>query len=105
MSTLFVPTDHRIKLKEYEKKDKYHDLARELKKNLEHAGDNYTNCNWSFWYSNKRITKGTGGLGNFRTSGVHPNYSIIENGQNIEKSPGNLRKLAVTQTPVEDHLR
>ena len=27
-----VPADHRIKLKEYEKKDKYHYLARELKK-------------------------------------------------------------------------
>ena len=27
-----VPTDHRIKLKESEKKDKYLDLARELKK-------------------------------------------------------------------------
>ena len=27
-----VPVDHRIKLKEYEKKDKYLDLARELKK-------------------------------------------------------------------------
>ena len=27
-----VPTDHRIKLKEYEKKDKYLDLARELQK-------------------------------------------------------------------------
>ena len=27
-----VPTDHRIKLKEWEKKDKYLDLARELKK-------------------------------------------------------------------------
>ena len=27
-----VPTDHRIKLKEFEKKDKYLDLARELKK-------------------------------------------------------------------------
>ena len=28
-----VPADHRIKLKECEKRDKYHDLARELKKN------------------------------------------------------------------------
>ena len=27
-----MPTDHRIKLKEYEKKDKYLDIARELKK-------------------------------------------------------------------------
>ena len=29
-----VPTDHRIKLKECEKKDKYLDLARKLKKNM-----------------------------------------------------------------------
>ena len=29
-----VPSDHRIKLKQCEKKDKYHDLARELKKLL-----------------------------------------------------------------------
>ena len=40
-----VPADHRIKLKECKKKDKYLDLARELKKNMEHEGDNYTNCN------------------------------------------------------------
>ena len=31
----------------------------------------------------------------------HPNYSIIENGQNTEKSPGELRRFAVTQTPVK----
>ena len=47
-----VPADHRIKLKECEKKDKYLDLARELKKTVEHAGDNYTNCNWCVWNSN-----------------------------------------------------
>ena len=47
--------------------------------------------------------KGTGGLGSLWTSGDHPNYYIIENGQNTEKSPGNLRRLAVTQTPVKDH--
>ena len=35
-----VPADHRIKLKDSKMKDKYHDLARELK-NMEH-GDNYT---------------------------------------------------------------
>ncbi len=28
---------------------------------------------------------------------------IIENGQNTKKSPGNLRRLAVTQTPVKNH--
>ena len=35
MSTLGVPADHRIKLKEYEKKDKYFDVASEWKKNYE----------------------------------------------------------------------
>ena len=35
----------------------------------------------------------------------HPNDSIIENGQNTEKSPGDLRRLAVAQTPVKDHQR
>ena len=47
-----VPADHRIKLKECEEKDKNLDLARELKKTMEHAGDNYTNCNWCVWNSN-----------------------------------------------------
>ena len=31
------------------------------------------------------------------------NYSIIDFGQNTEKSPGDLRKLAATQTPVKDY--
>ena len=42
-------------------------------------------------YSHKRI--GTGGLGNKRTRGDHPNDSIIEIGQSTEKSPGDLRNL------------
>ena len=47
-----VPADHRIKLKECEKGDKYLDLARELKKNMEHEGDNYTNYDWCLWHGN-----------------------------------------------------
>ena len=47
-----VLADHRIKLKECEKKDKYVDPAWELKKIVEHAGDNYTNCNRCVWNSN-----------------------------------------------------
>ena len=43
-----VPADHRIKLKECEKRDKYLDLARELKKTIVHEGDVYTNCDWCF---------------------------------------------------------
>ena len=52
----------------------------------------------------KRIIKGTGGLGSWQTSGDHPNDSIIENSQNPETSPRDLRRFAVTQTPVKDHL-
>ena len=34
-----VPADHKIKLKEIEKKENYLDLARKLKKTREHEGD------------------------------------------------------------------
>ena len=37
------------------------------------------------------MTKGTRGLGSWETGGDHPNDSIIENGQNSENSPGDLR--------------
>ena len=47
-----VPADHKIKLKECVKEDKYLDLARELKKTIEHEDDNHTNCDWFFWQSN-----------------------------------------------------
>ena len=43
------------------------------------------------------------GLGNKRTSGDHPDYYIIENDQNTEKSSGNLRTFAVIQTSVKDY--
>ena len=93
-----VSTDHRIKLKECEKKDKYLDLTRELKKL------------WIMWVTIVPIVIGTfgtvtkgllKGLGGWRTSGDRPNDSIIKNGQNTEKSPGDLRRLAVTQTLVK----
>ena len=47
------------------------------------------------------IVIGTGGLGN-KKSGDHPNYCISEIGQNT-KSPGDLKRLAVTQTSMKDH--
>ena len=71
-----------------------------IEKIVEHENDDDTNCNWSVWYSHQRIGTRTGRLGNKRASGYHPNYSIIEIGQNTEKSPGDLKRLAVTQIPV-----
>ena len=51
----------------------------------------------------KRIGTGTREFGNKRTKGDCQNYSIVEIDQNTKKSPGNLRKLAVTQTLVQNH--
>ena len=49
------------------------------------------------------VTKGlVQGLGNKRTCGDHPNNSIIKIGKNTKKSPGDLRRLAITQTPLRN---
>ena len=97
-----VSADHKVKFKESQKKDEYLDFVWELKKTVVHESNSYTNCNWCSWYSHRRINKGTGELGNKRMSGDHLNYSIIEIGQNAEKSPGDSRRLVNTQTPMKD---
>ena len=74
----------------------------QLKITMEHENENYNDCDWRFWYSHQKIIKGTGGLENKRTGRDHSTDYIIENGQDTEKSPGDLRRLAVTQTPVKD---
>ena len=74
------PADGRVKLKESKKKDKYIDLAIEIKKKqktIEHEGDCDTNCNCCARNNPQRIGKGTEKLGNKRTSGDHLNNSII----------------------------
>ena len=38
-----------------------------------------------------------------RVSGNYPNYSTIKIGQNTQKSPVDLKKLAVTQISVKNH--
>ena len=106
-----VPGDHKVNLKENEKRAKYLDLARKLpppkktnkQKTMEHDSDCDTNCNCWAPYSHQSIFKWTGRLGNKRTRGDHPSYNIIEIGQNTKKSPEDLRRLAVTMTPVENH--
>ena len=98
-----VLADHWVKLKEREKRDKYLDLAWELKKTMEHEIDGDASCNWRARYSQERISTETGGLGNKRTSGDYPNNSIVKIGQNTEENPGVLRRPFVTKTPVENH--
>ena len=70
---------------------------------MEHEGGGDTNCNRHARYGHQRTGLGTGGFGNKRTNGDHRSDSIVEIGQNAEKSPGHLRRFAVTQTPVENY--
>ena len=51
----------------------------------------------------KSFVKENGWLRNQRTSGDHLEYCIIKIGQNTEKSPGDLRRLTVTQTLVKNY--
>ena len=70
---------------------------------MEYEGDYDTYCNWCTGNDPQRLGIGAGRVRNQSTSRDHPNYSIVEIGQNTEKSIGELRRLAVTQTPVKDH--
>ena len=57
---------------------------------MEYVSDGETNYDLQPRYSHQKIGTGNGGLGSKRTFGDHPNYSIVENSQNTEKSPGDL---------------
>ena len=48
----------------------------------------------------KRLVNGQEDL---KIRGGHLNYSIIKISQNAEKCPGDLRRLTIAQTPMEDH--
>ena len=53
---------------------------------------------WCAWKYPQRLGKRAGRIGNRKTDRDYPNYSTVEVGQ---KSPGDLRKLAFTQTQVK----
>ena len=100
-SGFVVPADHTVKLKECQRRIGTWILLEEWK-NVEHESDGDTSCNWCSWCSHQMIGTRTGELGNKRMSVDHTNYCIIERDQNTEKSHGDLRRLAVTQTPVRN---
>ena len=45
------------------------------------------------------LTRDLEELRNWGTSNEYPNYSVIEIGRSIEKCPGDLRRLDITQIP------
>ena len=89
-----VPADHRIKLKESEKKNKHLDLASELKK---------------LWNMEVTVIPIVNGALGTVTEGLIKGLEDLEIrgrvdiSQNIEKSLEDLRRLVVTQTPVRNH--
>ena len=70
---------------------------------MEHESNDCAYCDWCVRHNDLRIIKRPGGHGSWRTGRDYPNDSISKNGQNPETSPGDLRRLAVTQTPVKNH--
>ena len=58
-----VPANHKVKLKESEKRYRYQDPARDLR-NMKHKVLGGTCYNWCARYSHKRICKETERLGN-----------------------------------------
>ena len=72
--------------------------CKRTEKAMEQESDGDTNCNWY-----QMIDNGIGGLGRKSTIGDHSNDSIITIGKNTEKSPGDLRRLAVAQTSMRNH--
>ena len=95
-----IPADHKVKIRGNEKRGKYINLARELKKTMKHEGVSDISCRRCTWDNPQRIDKGLGRLGNKRTSIHHPDYSIIKIVWKIQKD---LRKQAFTQTQVKNH--
>ena len=83
--------------------------AKSLAKRLEEVKPSRRHYYLGFWgeyqreNSENNNNKNNVKFRNKRTSGNHPNYSIIKIVQNNEKSPGDLWRLAVTQTPVRNH--
>ena len=69
---------------------------------MEHESEGDIKCNWHSRCNQQRISTGSGGHENRRMSGDHPNYRIVEIGQNTEKSPEDLRKFTVTQISVKN---
>ena len=95
-----VPADHRIKLKECEKQDKYIDLARELKKLWNMKVTIIPIVIGAFGTVTKGLLKG---LDDLEVGGRGETIQTTATEKNTEKSPGDLRRLAVTQSPVKDH--
>ena len=72
---------------------------------MENEGNIDTNCNWCSWNDRKRFGKEAVGVRNQRRARDHPNYNIVLVGKTTKKSPRELRRLAVSLTPMKTLVR
>ena len=73
------------------------------KQAMKHENDSDPNCNWCAQNDPQMLGKGAGRVGNRRTGRDHLLYSIVKISQNTEKSPGDLKRFAVSQTSMKYH--
>ena len=91
-------------LSEYQrmqKRDKYLDLARELRKLWNMVVTVIPTVIGALGTVPQRLEKKAERVGNQRTNWDYPDNSIVKIGLNNEKSTGDLRRLAVTWTPAK----
>ena len=69
---------------------------------MEHERNSDTSYNWCTRNNPQKLGKQTGRLGNKRTSGDHPDFSILKIGQNTDKSPRDLKIIVCAYNPVKD---
>ena len=83
-----VPANHRVKIKDSEKINKYLDFAEDFKKSWGHESKGNLSCSWYGWNAPQRHGQGTIAIGNQRKNQDHPDNSIVEIGQNIQNNRG-----------------
>ena len=89
-----VPADHRVRLKESEKKkESISGPCQRAEGAMEHEGGGDTNRNWWTWNDLPNIGKGTERLRNQRTSRDYPDFTISKIDKNTEINPGVLLSL------------
>ena len=72
---LAVPTDHRVKIKESEKRDK----SQGNKKVIEHEGNGETSYNWLTWNGSQRLGKAAVRVGNQENQRTNRDYLDYSN--------------------------
>ena len=95
-------TDHRVKLKEGKKKDKYMDLAREPKNLWNIKVVVIPTVIGALVSVTKGLILGLEELEK-KKDDWWPKDSLIKMKQNTKKNPGELKRLAVASTPMRNH--